>query len=186
VPWLVPAAPQGRVGENPIPRGFTIIEILVVLGILAILISLTFLATQGLRERAEMTVCMGNLRNLHTSLLNAWTDKNSWPQVPQDMELNSDLENAWWRTNLAPYGMDQKSWTCPTLRRTAKEKDMEEALKENHYVPTLFDEHPATPFRWPNMPWAMEVGNNHGSGLLLIMMDGSIKPYDNTPGRFGF
>jgi len=159
-------------------RAFTLLEILAVIGIIAILSGLLFTVAKISIERAEKPACMANLKNLHMALSAYLADNQKWPQVPAGVVLDSPEEGVWWRTTLAPYGMVEKSWTCPTLRRTAREKNMEEALKENHYVPSLFDEFPATPFRWPKMPWAMEVGNNHGSGLLIIMMDGSIQPYE--------
>ncbi len=164
----------------PIPsaRAFTLIELLAVLGIIAILSTLIFTALNMVIQQAEKPACMTNMKTLHMALATYLTDNQKWPQVPVGTELDSPEEGAWWRTTLAPYGMGDKTWSCPTLRRLAREKNMEAALKENHYVPSLFDEYPATPFRWPKIPWAMEVGNNHGTGLLLIMMDGSIQPYE--------
>ena len=159
-------------------RAFTFVELLAVMGILAVLIALVFTTTSSLIQRAEKPACMANLKNLHMALSAYLVDNQKWPQVPNGIDLNSPEECSWWRTTLAPYGMVDKSWICPTLRRTAIEKNMEAALQENHYVPSLFDEFPATPYRWPNMPWAMEIGNNHGTGILIIMMDGSIKPYE--------
>ena len=158
--------------------GFTLIELIAVIAILGILAGLIFTATGSLVHKAEKPACMANLKNLHLALSTYLVDNQRWPQVPSGIELDSTEEDAWWRTTLAPYGMTEKSWSCPTLCRTAKEKHTEEALRENHYVPSLFDEYAATPYRWPTMPWAMEVGNNHGSGLLIIMMDGSIQPYE--------
>lgn len=157
---------------------FTFVELLAVMGIMAVLIALVLTASSSLIQRAEKPACMANLKNLHLALSTYLVDNQKWPQVPEGIDLNSPEESDWWRKTLAPYGMVDKSWICPTLRRTAIEKNMQEALKENHYVPSLFDEYPATPYRWPNMPWAMEIGNNHGTGILIIMMDGSIKPYE--------
>jgi prepilin-type N-terminal cleavage/methylation domain-containing protein len=158
--------------------GFTLLEILAVITILGILSTLIFTATRISIERAEKPACMANLKNLHMALATYLTENGHWPQVPDGITLDSDEENAWWRATLAPHGMVEKSWSCPTLKRTAREKNMEHALKENHYVPSLFDEFPATPYRWPKMAWAMEVGNNHGTGLLLVMMDGSVQTYE--------
>jgi len=144
------------------------------MGILAILATLFFTATKSSIERAEKPACMANLKNLHMALTTYLSDNGKWPQIPGGIALDSPAEDAWWRTTLAPYGMTEKSWRCPTLFRTAREKMQEDGLKENHYSVSLFDEYPATPYRWPKMPWAMEVGNNHGCGLLVIMMDGAV------------
>ena len=150
------------------------------IAITGILASLTFTAATAMLLRAETPACIANLKTIHLALSNYLIDNQQWPQLPKGMELNSPQEDAWWRTTLAPYGTVEKSWSCRTLLRTAREKNMEAALRENHYVPSLFDESALTPHRWSKIPWVMEVGNNHGTGLLVIMMDGSAKPYEES------
>lgn len=178
LPAELPPVISGEKTESSSCRAFTFVELLAVIGIIGILSALFFTATGMMIQRAEKPACMANLKNLHMALTTYLADNQKWPQVPAGVGLDSPAEDAWWRTTLAPYGMMEKSWSCPTLRRTARENNMEEALRENHYVPSLFDEYPVTPYRWPKMPWAMEVGNNHGSGLLVIMMDGSVQHYE--------
>ena len=156
---------------------YTLVEIVAVVAIMGILATLVFRASTTLAQRAEKPVCIANLKALYQALSTYVADNQQWPQLPKDIELDTPAEDVWWRTNLAPYGMAEKAWTCPTLRRTARQSNAQDALKENHYVPTIFDKKPNTPFKWPKMPWAMEVGNNHGGGLLVLMMDGSIVPY---------
>ena len=48
------------------------------------------------------------------------------------------------------------------------------------YVPSLFDQHEFTPHRWPNMPWAMEIGDMHGAGVLMLFGDGSVRTYSEV------
>ncbi len=36
-----------------------------------------------------------------------------------------------------------------------------------------------TPYKWPSMPWFVEIGNCHGNGALAIFTDGSVKAMDN-------
>jgi prepilin-type N-terminal cleavage/methylation domain-containing protein len=159
-------------------RSFTLLELIAVVSILAVLATIVIVVSPMVFKSVERVRCMGNLRSLHAALGTYLSDNNRWPQLPKDVAMNSPQEDAWWRETLKAYGMTDKTWHCPTLSRTAKQKNMQEALAENHYLPTLFDAAPATPYRWPAMPWAMEVGNNHGSGLLIVTMGGTVLTYD--------
>ena len=66
--------------------------------------------------------------------------------------------------------LPDKVWMCPTHKRATKE----EFLRYSSYHPMTFDRGAMTPYRWSNMPWVMEIGDNHGNGPLIIMPDGSV------------
>jgi prepilin-type N-terminal cleavage/methylation domain-containing protein len=162
--------------------GFTVLELLAVVSILAILAALITATSPTIFRTMERSRCISNLRNLHVALGLYLNDQGHWPQVPPSIVINSPEEDAWWRETLKG-NMPDRSWHCPTLVRTAKERNMEMALRENHYVPTLFDSGQQTPNKWDNMPWAMEIGNNHGSGLLIVDKSGAVLPYEEFRNR---
>ncbi|MFT4546412.1 MAG: prepilin-type N-terminal cleavage/methylation domain-containing protein [Verrucomicrobiales bacterium] len=166
-------------------RAFTLIELLAVITIIAILASVLFVVGKGVRRKAEQVQCGNNLKTLHIALGAYLQDNKRWPQVAA-----GDDEEAYWQTwadVLEPYELPDKVWMCPSHMRATKD----EFLRYSSYHPMPFDGKSAmTPYRWSNMPWVMEIGDNHGDGPLMIMPDGSIqagvnieKPLETLKGR---
>jgi prepilin-type N-terminal cleavage/methylation domain-containing protein len=53
---------------RPLARGFTLVEMLAVIGVIAILMSLIVPTISGVRREAESVSCQSNLRSLHGSI----------------------------------------------------------------------------------------------------------------------
>jgi prepilin-type N-terminal cleavage/methylation domain-containing protein len=164
--------------------GFTLVELLTVMVIIAVLVVLTVGAVEQIRARTERMNCTGNLRNLYAGLQSYLVQNDHWPQCPH--RLRQDAFDEWWIEELEKVKIPEKTWHCPTLTREQKSSSYLEATggqtktkkKHIHYLPTPFDEHPATPRRWPTQPWLIEIYNGHGDGALMIFPDGSVTSFN--------
>jgi prepilin-type N-terminal cleavage/methylation domain-containing protein len=154
------------------PRiAFTLIELLAVITIIAILASVAFVINAGVRKKAERVQCGENLKSLHMALSAYLIDNKRWPQVNADI---ADEKGYWqdWAAKLENYDLPDKVWMCPTHLRATKD----EFLRYSSYHPMPFDGiSQLSPYKWKNMPWVIEIGDNHGKGPLMIMPDGSIQ-----------
>jgi len=157
--------------------GFTLIEIIVVIGILLILAVVSIAAYAPLLARAEAAACVSNMKSLQISLAAYMQDQGHWPQEP-DLG-DQDAYEDWWILEMAPYGATEKMWRCPTIQRLVVGKSGDGRPKV-HYTPTMFDAHLMTPYRYPNQPWLIENGDMHGNGGHLCFPDGSIRSMDEV------
>jgi type II secretory pathway pseudopilin PulG len=163
-------------------EGFTFVEILASVCIIGILSASIFYVLGRLPMQAEAPRCMANMRSLQVSLAAYLQDKGHWPQEPVDqLGKNEDAYEDWWIAELKPYGAEEATWMCPTIKRLVTNKSKDGRPKV-HYTPTMFDKHPATPYRWSTQPWLIEIGNMHGQGALICYPDGSIKSMDEVVG----
>lgn len=160
---------------------FTLVEALVVAGVLTVLMVIIFKAVPSYQARADGVKCAQNMKSLQVSLGSYLQDVGHWPQEPEDIWLanNNDAYEDWWLKTLAPYGGTDMVWQCPTIRRKVviKSKDGRPKI---HYTPTMFDDKPYTPYKWSTQPWLVEIGNMHGRGALLAFPDGSIRAMDDV------
>lgn len=80
-------------------RGFTLVELLVTLGIVAVLVALLLPAVQAAREASRRTVCSNNLKQVGVALLHHETSHGSLP-VGARQSINFGL--SWW-VDLLPH-----------------------------------------------------------------------------------
>lgn len=154
--------------------GISLVEILACVVIIVILFSLLITSMTPNIRRAEGVRCTTNLRNLHV-VFNSYVQENGhWPQEPESVADDDTANDDWWRNEVKKYGGTDEIWTCLTIKRAIAQKT-KSGRPKMHYTPTPFDEFPMTPYKWPSMPWLIEIGNMHGNGALAIFTDGSVK-----------
>ena len=173
--WICRSSKKGQA------LGFTVVEVLVSTGILGILIGLSILSWPKVLASTENAKCLSHMRSLQVSLATYTQDVGHWPQIPSELDAGSNDDSNyedWWLNELEPYGGTPEVWMCPTIRRlvTSQSKDGRPKL---HYTPTMFDEKPATPYKWSTQPWLVEIGNMHGHGANICFPDGSIRTMDD-------
>ena len=161
----------------PSDSGFTLTELIVVVGIVGVLISLLLPAASKVLPKADEIVCMSHLHELWVQFSPCATDPEGWPQLPKGVQPGTVEEAHFWLDYSSnAFGMPAKIWHCPTIDRAAASAKPTDQVPLIHYLPTLFDARPGTPNRWPTMPWFTEIGNVHGHGNLSVDAEGSVQP----------
>ncbi len=78
------------------PRGFTLVELLVVIGIIALLISILLPALSRARSQATVVNCLSNIRQLSTALVNYATEnKGKFPPNIDNIPDSTPRNNSW-------------------------------------------------------------------------------------------
>jgi len=92
-------------------RGFTLVELMVVIAIIAILASLLLPVLSKTRAQAQSTLCKNNLRQVGIALATYVSDANRYPSI------NDWGTRKLWMDVLYPYyplNWTNRSWNCPS------------------------------------------------------------------------
>ena len=159
--------------------GFTLVELMTVVGIISILIALLIPAMAGARRAAQATQCASNLRQLTNALVSYSTEfRGSFPPNVGAMKMywyNQSAIGRWIRTT-APAGSDQcidGVFVCPS--------DMEGAVRSysmNTYASGMVSDFVmAAMKREPSVGKLWKAGVNSSSNMILLIESFSWEPW---------
>lgn len=150
-------------------------ELATVILIIAILLAMILPGFSYLKNRAERTTCMQNLRNIYVSTTVYLQDHGSWPQV-DPATLNTPEYPAAWVKALQPYSLAEKNWVCPSVQRALNNPDLTKPeTRRIDYLATPFGDERNLPYKYPRQPWFIERGDMHGDGQLILFPDGQVQ-----------
>jgi prepilin-type processing-associated H-X9-DG protein/prepilin-type N-terminal cleavage/methylation domain-containing protein len=89
--------------KRPKARGFTLVELLVVIGIIALLISILLPALNKARNQAKKVQCLSNLRNLGNCFVMYTTANKGWWPFPTSTLSAADKGVPIWYDAIDPY-----------------------------------------------------------------------------------
>src|SRR4051794_33672760 len=100
-------------GRSP-GRGFTLVELLVVIGIVAVLIAILLPALSKAQSQSRTVACLSNLRQLDASLI-MYVNDNKGHVFPyfDDPDTFYASGQSLWMVDLARYGTGSKQILCP-------------------------------------------------------------------------
>jgi len=155
--------------------GFTLVEVLVVVGILGLLIAILLPALMGARHAARKAACTVHLKDIHTGLITLSSQDMAQPSrtggpVALYPAAGTTNEDNWQATLIRRGGMSWEHFVCPSVPNPAA----------THKDPTTSYMLPATPHYGLNTRGNHTEFGNYIKILALDYTDWGANP-GNTP-----
>lgn len=102
-------------------RGFTLVELLVVIGVVGVLAAILVPTLNSMLQRGNMGKSSSNLRQIATALMTYAGDHNGFMPPPRGWLSTGELptQQLWWAVHLLPYtGRSTEIFDRPGLRET--------------------------------------------------------------------
>jgi prepilin-type N-terminal cleavage/methylation domain-containing protein/prepilin-type processing-associated H-X9-DG protein len=166
-----PTAAETGPADRRLLHGFTLVELLVVIGIISVLIAMLLPALNKARESAKQVSCASNLRQIGMAAQMYANENHGW--LPY-AEYTSSIK---WYTVLEPYLKNKTrvtggAWTCPSTQ-------------DNFWLGYGWNYHglgdaPTSPALGPTRNSGK---NRFGTPVYLLVMAAD-SPYSYSPGTF--
>lgn len=170
-------------------QGFSLIELVVVISIIAVLASLLFPVVGAMRLKADSTACTSNLRQIGLAVLIAAGDNdNRFPYIETDVQnpvYPPEIEAKGLLETLLPYGLGEKNVQCPADLKQADffaQKGTSYEWRpmidgETVVNPTIYTRFGAIPASPSRIRLAMDYDRIHSGRMNLLYADGHVRGF---------
>ncbi len=150
-------------------RGFTLVELLVVIAIIALLIAVLMPAVQAARESARRTVCANNVKQLGMALQSYQSQRTAFPSSAEFKDIVPSASNLSWCNTSGNPNDRTNPWTVailPFVEQTALHNafDFQSSFMDNAFLvppPNNDQVVPLPIFQCPSSRITVAVRNNY-------------------------